>query len=176
MWYSETLEWIWSGSSERALDPEKACLATVRCLWINIKHHSQAGKHECAVCWWCHITWLIDLWFSSSKFWVTTCSSPEPLTALKTEAYKDSVMEANWASDTHLAHYNSPPFALTLSYTAVHTPMHRHTVGLEGLQRREVGVLQQRVPIRQGHLKWIGTRGESNSLRTKTGSNSWKSN
>ena len=77
-------------------------------------------------------------------------------------------MEANWASDTYLAHYDSPPFALT----ALHTPMHRHTVGLQGLQQGEVGVLQQCVPIRQGHLKWIGMRGESNSLRTKTGSNS----
>lgn len=68
-------------------------------------------------------------------------------------------MEANWASDTYLAHLNSPPFALTLSYTAIHIPMRRHTVGLEGLQRREVGLLQQCVPIRQGHLKWIGMKG-----------------
>lgn len=162
--------------TERALDPEEARFTTVQCLWINMRHHCQVGKHECAVRSWCHITWFIDLWFSSSKFSVTACSSSEPLTALKTETYKDSVMEANWASDTYLAHYNSPPFALTLSYTAVHIPMHRHIVGLEGLQRREVGVLQQCVPIRQGHLKWIGMRGESNSLRTKTGSNSWKSN
>lgn len=69
-------------------------------------------------------------------------------------------------------HSLTPSFALTLSYTAIHMPMHRHTVGLEGLQCREVGVLQQCVPITQGHLKWIGMRGESNSLRTKTGSNS----
>lgn len=81
-------------------------------------------------------------------------------------------MEANWASDTFLARYDSPPFALMLSYTSAHTPMQRHTVGPKELQHREVGVLQQCVPIRQGHLKWIGMRGESNSLGTKTGSNS----
>lgn len=95
--------------------------------------------------------------------------SSEPLTALKMETQKGSVMEANWVSDTYSSHYNSPPFALTLS---LHSPMHRHTEGLEGLQRREVGVLRQCVPKRQGHLKWIGMMGESNSLRTKTGSNS----
>lgn len=70
------------------------------------------------------------------------------------ETSKDLVMEANRACDTYLAHSNSPPFAL--SYAA----MHRHAVGLEGQQRREVGGLQQCVPIRQGHLKWIGMRGE----------------
>lgn len=74
---------------------------------------------------------------------------------LKTEKYKDSVMEANWAGDT-LTHFNS---LICTCYTVTHMPVHRHTVGLEGLQCREVGVLQQCVPITQGHLKWIGMRG-----------------
>ena len=49
--------------------------------------------------------------------------------ALKTETYKDSVMEANRASDTFLAHADRHPFALTLGYTAVH----RLTVGPGGI-------------------------------------------
>lgn len=50
---------------------------------IDIKHHGQVGKHECAAGSWCHITWFIDPWFSGSKFSVTACSSSEPLNGFK---------------------------------------------------------------------------------------------
>lgn len=58
-----------------------------------------------------------------------------------------------------MAQFDTPPFVLTLSYAAPYMHRHRHTVGLEGLKQGEVGALQQCVPIRQGHLKWIGMTG-----------------